>query len=895
MKRTCGATMAAWGAAAFFVFMPSAHAAPLVQTREPTDGVDRVVHDVAGKGDASSIEQNPALLGSVHGVDLTVRGYQRQADGVRGQGFAGFFALRPGLPFALGFGVQVVRPRLGGNLADFASAWQPSITKLSWAFAVPFGKAHDSGALGVSLSGVRANGRWLQAPDLDVGGVARLYQYASLGVNARLSPASVRADALPTTFVLTSELALRPLGTQALEVAGSLRAVLLGFPGADRKRVGLPGLLPRGRIALRHQGWALTGEVEQIRVTELDPTLGVPVREAKALRGGVGIEASWDTITAGLGIHAGVAENGIDGIGYLARFHSQLRGRVFWPRQIDIERVKLSDIDDERNLIEVLAHLRRAEAAGRRAILLVHADRTGAGWASLHEVRVALQRVRDAGGHVFAYLEGGSMKEYYVASVAQDVFVHPAAQLSIFGLSGTWLYFKDTLDMLGVRAEVIRINEWKSAYERLTAREPSAADRMQREELQRDLFTQITRDIAASRKLTVHEVRARIDDAPYDPDRAIADGLADDVAYRDELEDKIGERIQADVRFRDFRDTSPHDRTWTRAPYLGVVLVEGTILDGKSRTIPFFNLHFAGGDTLAKSLQQLREDPACKGIVLRINSPGGSAFASDIIWREVDRTQQAHVKNPRTSPPIVVSMGDVAASGGYYVAAPASVIFADPMTITGSIGVISLHIDASGLLRKLGVSATTMKQGKNADIGTPFSPYTDDQRERVQASIAQTYDRFRTVVAQGRNLSMERVDELGRGRVFSGTDARAVGLVDRFGGLNDALAHLEREIAWPKHRGALDLRVVPRNPTLLDLILEAFGEPFGRRGALGRINDKRREKAASPGVLAALPPTLRRALARLPLSILFLPHGQAHTLMDSLWQVDGTSETTGPR
>jgi protease-4 len=212
------------------------------------------------------------------------------------------------------------------------------------------------------------------------------------------------------------------------------------------------------------------------------------------------------------------------------------------------------------------------------------------------------------------------------------------------------------------------------------------------------------------------------------------------------------------------------------------VLIEGTIIDGDSRTIPFLGIQFTGGDTIVKQLRALRADPMCKGIILRVNSPGGSALASDVIWREVARTHEAFARNPKKSPPIVVSMGDVAASGGYYVAMGARTIFASSMTLTGSIGVVSLHFDLSGLLAKLGISTTTFQRGKNADIASVYKPYTDDQRARMDASMRRVYDLFRGRVAEGRDMTIDEVDKLGRGHVYSGTDAHALKLVDQLGG-----------------------------------------------------------------------------------------------------------------
>ena len=537
----------------------------------------------------------------------------------------------------------------------------------------------------------------------------------------------------------------------------------------------------RGRVALRWQGLALLGEVEQVRATELDPFAFTPLREKKGVRGSVAVELGWDFVRARVGVTAGL-NGGIDGVGGEAHLTTSKQGRVYWPRRVDAERIDLGELDDERDLVTMLERLERARKAGDRSILVIQGD-TKAGWATLHEVREALVRARNAGAHVYAWLEDGDMRNYYVASVAEKIYVHPAGSLATLGLANTQLYFTGLLDKLGVRAEVVKIGEYKTANEPFTETGPSAAEREQETAILGRNYAQIVGDVARGRGLSRNEVRKAFDGAPYDPADAVEKKLVDDVVFRDQLLDRISEEVGADVDFAKFSDNSHEQPTWSTPPYIAVVLVEGTIIDGKSRFIPLLNLHFVGGDTIAETLQEVRADPLCRGIVLRVNSPGGSALASDVIWREVQRTAQAHTKDPKFEPPIVVSMGDVAASGGYYVAMGTRPVLADPMTITGSIGVISLHVDLSGLLAKLGIATATFKEGANADISQPWHAYTDDQRARVEKQIQSTYDLFRARVAEGRGLTSERVHELGRGHVYTGAHAKELGLVDSMGGV----------------------------------------------------------------------------------------------------------------
>jgi protease-4 len=840
---------------------------PRAQERAVGDGVERPIHDYSGEGDASSIELNPALLSAVRGVDFTALGWAPTARRVRGAGFGAFVAANLRFGLALGFGVQTVVPTLRGF--DFDADRNPSLTKLSWGLSSGLG---EYGAFGFAVHGLRAQGGWLRGPDLDIGLLTRMKNFGSVGLVARFAPAEgPDSGQLPREVSLVGEVAVRPLGTHHLELAGGLRSRLMSAdPGEDLDVVGREGLLGRGRIAVRWQGIAIKGEVEQVATSVLDPGLLTFLRSEKAIRGSVALELSWDYAAAGVGVSAGISE-GLDGVGLMARTGTRRKGRVFWPRKIDAERIALGDVDDERSLIAMLERLERARLAGKRSVLVLDAREGGAGWASLHELRQALVRVRQAGGHVFAYVEGASLKQYYVASAAEKVFAHPAGSLETYGLSATTLYFRNLLDKLGVRAEVVRIAEYKSAGEQLTETAPTAPAREQAEELQADIYEQILYDIARARGVSKGHVRELFDDAPYSPPAAAAAGLVDDVVFRDELLGEISEHIGADVEFADFPDTRPQDPTWSKRPYLAVVLVEGTIIDGENRTIPILDLKFTGGDTIAHTLRDLRGDPLCKGIVLRVNSPGGSALASDIIWREVARTRDAFLDDPKSSPAIVVSMGDVAASGGYYVSMGTRPVLADPMTITGSIGVVSLHIDVSGLLAKLGISTTTIKQGKNPDMGEPWKPLTEDQRARLTKSIQQTYDLFRKRVASGRDMTPEEVHALARGRVWSGTDAREHGLVDAHGGLAEALELVREQAKLPRWT-PLETRVLPRKWRLVDVILESV---TGR----GNDHDELRVRGRARARTFEPPPALDRALARLPLSLLYLRPGATQALM----------------
>jgi protease IV len=857
---------------------PSVAAAqePVAQHRELGDGVDRPIHNLSGTGDSSSLELNPALLSSIRGLDVTLLGYQALYEFARGTGFGAFAGLNLGWGFALGFGVQALEPSFRDGLFDADIAHNRSSTKLSFGLALGQG---EWGSFGIGVHGVRRRGEVLRPSQLDLGLSLRMTNYASFGAVARLGPADLRDPSFRPVLDVAGEVAVRPLGNHWLELAGGLTAridqqVARGFSefSADHD------LLPYGRLAVRFQGIEVAGEAQMIQADRLDEDTLAIVDQTTALRGGVSVALAWDYGSIAVGTHAGLG-GGIDGMSYKARFTTARQGRAYWGRLVDAETYELKQIDGQRGLIATLRRLERAEAAGDRAVIVIKADGFGLGWGAGQELRDAIRRVRDAGGHVFAYVEAPGLRDYWIASVAQTVFVHPAGQLDTVGIGTRRLYFRDALAKLGVSVEAVHVDEWKSAHENFTRNDRSDYDARQRAELLDDTWEQAVYDIAQARGLSKAQVREVVAASPLGPAEAVELGFADEVIHRDELTDKLGEALGAEVSIRAFPPTDPQDQHWAEAPYMAVVLVEGTIIDGKSRTIPLLNIHLTGGDEIAKTLASLRGDRACKGIVLRVDSGGGSAFASEVMWREVSRTHEAWKKDNKASPPIVVSMSDVAASGGYYIAAGTDTIFAQPLTVTGSIGVVFMHFDVSGLLDMLGVGIDRIERGgAGVDMNAIFQPWTAEQREKVEAGIARTYDLFLTRVADGRGMTKPEVDAIARGRVWSGKRAQQNGLVDEFGGLREALVELRKRSGVADYK-SLELRVLPRKLTLLQLVLRGAGsmvsDPVERR-----VTSKQREAEA------ALPLVLDQAISRLPLSILFLPQDQASAIMPGELEVE---------
>jgi protease IV len=839
------------------------------QRRELADGVDRPIHNLAGTGDSSSLELNPAQLNSIRGLDITFLGYQTVYEFARGAGFGAFAGVNLGWGVALGFGVQALEPGFRNDLFDADIAHNRPTSKLS--FGVALGQG-EWGSLGIGVHGVRRRGAALRPAQLDLGLLLRMTNYASFGAVARLGPADLRDASFRPVLDLGGELALRPLATDRLEFAGGLIARVdqtaqRGFGNFSANR----DLLPYGRVGVRVHGLEVAGEVQMIQADLLDPNTLAIVDQTTALRGGISLGFAWDYVSASVGSHVGLG-GGLDGISYKARFTTARQGRVYWGRPVDAEPYELGKVGSQRALISMLRRLERAEAAGDRSVIVIKADGFGLGWGAGQELRNALRRVRDAGGHVYAYVEDPSLRDYWIASVAELIFTHPAGQFDTVGIGTRRLYFRDALAKLGVAVEAAHIDEFKSAHENFTRSDRSEFDRLQRAELLDDTWEAVVFDIAQARGLSKAKVREIVRAAPLGPDQAVELGFADAVIHRDELTDKLSDNLGAKVSLRAFPRTDPEFTTWSEAPYLAVVLIEGNIIDGKSRNIPLVNLSMTGGDEIADLLKGLRADKACKGIVLRVDSGGGSAFASEVMWREVSRTHEAWKKNRRGSPPIVVSMSDVAASGGYYVPVGTDKIFAQPLTITGSIGVVFMHFDISGLLDKLGVGVDRIERGSEAvDMNSIYQPWSPEQERKAQANIERTYDLFLQRVADGRGMTKDEVNQVGRGRVWSGKRARDIGLIDEFGGLREALDEV-RTRSGVRASTQLELRVLPRKLTLLQLVLRNTGslvvEPVGRAIAGKRASEQDKR-----------PLVLDQALSRLPLSVLFLPQDKASVIV----------------
>jgi protease-4 len=459
-------------------------------------------------------------------------------------------------------------------------------------------------------------------------------------------------------------------------------------------------------------------------------------------------------------------------------------------------------------------------------------------WGKVQELRNAVLDFRESGKSVTAFLEYGGEREYYLASAADRVFMLPTSPLDLTGVASYEVFLRGALDRVGAYPDFLHIGEYKTAVNTFTERTFTPAHKEMAESLNRDMYEQLVRDIAMSRKKTPSEMRALIDQGPFSPEDALRAGLVDDLAYEDQLDDRVPELRTASGDMRridgiDYENVNPASVGFRPQSRIAVLYAVGTIVSGKSGFDPV-NGVVVGSDTMVEQIKRVRDDDSIKAIVLRVDSPGGSSIASDVIWRELMITRDI-----KPSRPLVVSMGDLAASGGYYIAMPGQVIVAQPGTLTGSIGIFTGKFVVTGALAKIGVTTETVQSGKNATTNSPFHQFSPDQRVKVLNYMQGFYDNFVEKAAEARHTTPERIDSVAQGRVWTGQQARQHGLVDELGGLSDAIEIAKERAKIPADED-VDVVVYPARRSIYDLLTEQFaGARFNAWSLLGGDTERR--------------------------------------------------------
>jgi protease IV len=442
----------------------------------------------------------------------------------------------------------------------------------------------------------------------------------------------------------------------------------------------------------------------------------------------------------------------------------------------------------------LLTQLRKAKVDDRISAVFLDISFPGIGWGRADELRDAIADFRASGKPVFAYMEIGSNKEYYIATAADKIFLPPSGDIYINGFAAEAMFYKGSLDKLGIEAEVIQIGpKYKNAPDQYTKKQMGEGQREVINALLDEYYGRFTNAIAESRKKSVEDVKKLVDDAPYNARQAKELGLIDDAFYREQVYEALrgqlgygeGEKLRT-IRTSEYKDIPSDSLGLNKGEKVAVIFASGAINVGKSSDGPFGG-EMVGSDTIVAAVNAAANDSSVKAIILRVDSPGGSALASDLMWYALE--------NAKAKKPVVVSMGDVAASGGYYIACNANKIVAQPSTVTGSIGVFMGKPVVKGLYNWLGITNEYVMRGKNSGIFRETEKWTPEERAKMEAQTNTIYyDNFLPKVSQGRNMSPEQANALGQGRVWTGTQAKSNGLIDEFGGLEKAI-QIAKELA----------------------------------------------------------------------------------------------------
>ncbi len=506
---------------------------------------------------------------------------------------------------------------------------------------------------------------------------------------------------------------------------------------------------------------------------------------------------------------------------------------------VSFESVKVLGLND------ILKTIEKAKEDDRIKGIFLDLSSMPAGFATIEEIRNKLLDFKESGKFILAYSDGYTQSAYYLASVSDGIYLNPQGGFDWKGLASQLMFFKGALEKLGVEAQIFRYGEFKSAIEPFTETKMSDANRLQMQVLLQSIWDEVLKNISDSRNISIENLNEYADNLTvYNATSAYNHNMIDGIMYYDEFLELVKEKAKAEkeVEEKDLFITLnkyngaklPSAKRNKAEDRIAVIFAEGEIVNGMGKEGSI------GGDGIAKILREVRNDDDIKAVVLRVNSPGGSGLASEIIWREVVLT----VKEK----PVVISMGNLAASGGYYIAAPASYIFAQPNTITGSIGVFGMLPNVEKLMNdKLGITVDVVKTNTNSDIGSIMRPMDDFERDFIQKQVNDFYEIFLSRVAEGREaLSVEDVDEIGEGRVWSGITALELGLVDEIGGINDAvmkaveLAGVEeyRIVEYPKKQEFMEKLLSDFSAQTRESVLQkALGEEYSFFMTLERLRN----------------------------------------------------------
>lgn len=762
-----------------------------LRAESPTQNVYNPTTGLTGFGDASSLVKNPALLSTLRSWSLVYFHTERPGDRtVGGRGDAAFFALPVPLlsAFSFGLGLQSVRPPQAFPFSSTiklstALAWRPMrLFSAGLAYSYVYRRARD-GSVGSTHT-------------VDLGLNANINRLFAFGMTIRdLGAPSVYGAPLQRVYDL--EAAYRPWGNDRMEIA-------LGTRIGERRR----DVDPHFRVWLTPaQGFHLKADVEWRRDVELDGNIDNDVRAA------LGLELDLDSFSiGGYGLFGReLGESRGQGFSLVARAHGE-RHLPPWQTPLHLEKIVLDKALSPRALTSLVRRLREIEGEPLTKGVLVELRNFDGGWGTAETLRASLERLKVRKKRVFVSLRDPSTRAYYVATAGERLFLHPGGGVALKGLHSTVTFFAGTGELLGVRADFVKIGAYKSAPEQYTEKAATAAAREQRNAYLDEIHRHLTDGIAAGRKVDAAMVRRWIDGGPYTAGEAKRLGLVDELVTDSQLGKAVDQALGRHLAIVPTSERPRHPYAFVPTR-VAVLAVDGEITDGESLTIPLLDKKLVGAKTLLAAIEAVQKSASIKALVVYLDTPGGSALASDLVAEALRELRQHK--------PVVCVMNDVAASGGYYLASACEKIYALPSTLTGSIGIFTGKFDISGLAGKLGVTHETYERGKQAGIDSMWRPYTEEERALLADKLRYYYDRFVDAVAEGRSLDRGAVDRLGQGRVWAGSAAKERGLVDELGGVGEALDWAFGETGFRAHE--VELHFLPEEKPLLFTLLGLVG------------------------------------------------------------------------
>ncbi|MBS3818512.1 signal peptide peptidase SppA [bacterium] len=460
------------------------------------------------------------------------------------------------------------------------------------------------------------------------------------------------------------------------------------------------------------------------------------------------------------------------------------------------------------SMYDIWMNIQKAKVDSRIQNLVIHIDYLQCNWGKVHELREMILDFRKTGKKAYAYIDEALEfdKEYYLATACDQIILHPLGSMVINGIGGYIPFFKKTLNILGIEAEFEHVEEYKTAYNQFTEKGFTPAHEEMMKSIYQNLFSIYLNKIAEERGMNKKEIKALIDQGFHHGKEAKESGLVDKLYFEDQLINHLrtNDKPIHKITHSRYAKVKPSSLGLHRGKNIALIYGMGPIHTGEG----FYQT--MGSSTISRWFRKVREDETIKAVVFRVDSPGGSAVASDIIWRELVLTKKKK--------PVVISMSDVAGSGGYWISMAAHKIIAHPQTLTGSIGVLTGKFNLEEFYKKLGVTAEKLTYGKRADLFSTFRGLTPQERKLLKDEISWIYDKFITKVARGRNMKKKEVDEIGKGRIWTGIQAQKRGLVDEMGGLSKAISAAKKLAGIPEEKKVM-LEVWPKKVSFLDILL----------------------------------------------------------------------------